>query len=233
MEDNSMEGNTEANAITEKIQLSLEKLESSSFYEEFQHQMQDSEMVERIKRVITTDPDHSQLQLVLYGLGKIDSDEVVRSLDHNHMQLSLAILLRERFQWVSDIVVYDPVLSPIERMAINAFNCTCLSVNENGRRKVDKPTLFFMPHCPFDLFANVLEENWMPTNLNKIIILGNNFHRFKEEFYHVLKSMPVILNSDHVLHETPLPFPERRISMRAFGSLSWHFFAASLDDLKS
>ena len=36
-------------------------------------------------------------------------------------------------------------------------------------------TLFWMPHCPKELYATVLESNWSHRNLSNIIILGNSF----------------------------------------------------------
>jgi hypothetical protein len=88
-----IETNGKVQELIKKIQLAQEKLEKSLFYVEFMEQMQDPEMVERIERVIRADPRYSKLQLVLYGIGTMDSE-------HIHMQLAFAILLRERFQIV-------------------------------------------------------------------------------------------------------------------------------------
>jgi len=116
---------------------------------------------------------------------------------------------------------------------------------------VDRPTLFFMPHCPLVLYENVLEANWTSVNLNKIIILGNSFNRYTPYAldYCDSKKVKAVRNSDHVLHEIPLPeITETTIRkaspsapsgssldvfLRAFAHLSWHFFAwdGSLDDL--
>jgi hypothetical protein len=132
-----------------------------------------------------------------------------------HAQLAFAILLREKFQWVNDIVVYDPLVPPVQQKAINAFNCTFLSVNEYGRRTVDRPTLFFMPNCSTFLVHNVLIANWTTTNLNKIIILGNSFKEIKEwvqkdcpKYVRALKHLMAIFHSDNILHEIHLPEPE-------------------------
>jgi uncharacterized protein YejL (UPF0352 family) len=37
-------------------------------------------------------------------------------------------------------------------------------------------TVFWMPHCPKELYAAVLRANWSPTSLSRIIIIGNSFH---------------------------------------------------------
>jgi hypothetical protein len=90
-----------------------------------------------------------------------------------------------------------------------------------------------MPHCELNLCGNVLEANWTPANLNKIIILANSFMFYKtheKEFsYHFqAKKMKPILDSDHMLHEIPLPRVNRAVDgltiALAFDHLSWHFF---------
>jgi hypothetical protein len=90
-------------------------------------------LVARIKMAIRKDPHHSQLQMVIYGIGEMNDVKYSKNMEDSHMQLAFAILLREKFQWVNDIIVYDPVLSFVDRRAINQLDCTCLSVNEQGR----------------------------------------------------------------------------------------------------
>jgi hypothetical protein len=128
--------------ITKNIKLAREKLEKSYFYEKFMSQMQNPVVVARIKKVIGTDPHHSQLQVVIYGVGEMNDVKITKKVEHCHMQLAFAILLREKFQWVNDIVVYDPVLSFLDRRAINQLDCTCLSVNEEVDEQWTDPRYF-------------------------------------------------------------------------------------------
>ena len=142
------EENTRYQDIINNIQLALEKLEKSSFCAEFMKHVQNPEIAAEIERVIATDPQYSKLQLVLYGVGEMERSDYTRNVEVCHMQLALAILLKEKFQWVNDIVVYDPRLCPLEKKAISAFNCTFLRVNEYGRCTIDRPTLFFSASLP-------------------------------------------------------------------------------------
>ena len=80
------------------ICVAKEKLEKSPFYSQIVEQMEHEEMVERIESVIATDPRYSRLQLVLYGLGRLNSE-------HRHMQFSFALLLQDKFKLVNDIEV--------------------------------------------------------------------------------------------------------------------------------
>jgi hypothetical protein len=249
-----VEIDTKVGKIIQKIELALEKLEKSVFYGEFVKQIQTPKFVKMIQRVIGADPNHSQLQLVLYGVGVMEPNDQYRYVQPHRMQLCLAILLRKNFEWVHDVLVYDPALSPMEQKAINAFDCTCLAVNEYGRRTVDRPTLFFMPHCEHFLYENVVEANWTPANLNKIIILGNGFNLYDKgkklfPYYRGARKIQAILQSDHMLYEMPLPttgidtecvnslcwdgspppYTDRLRSIDpvyhdSFDSLSWHFF---------
>ena len=93
------QSNGEVKELINRIELVKEKLEKSSFYEEFTKQMEQPEMVERIESVIGRDGRYSQLQLVLYGLGGLhcSGEREIEIREYRHMQFSLAILLREKF----------------------------------------------------------------------------------------------------------------------------------------
>lgn len=226
------EDNKRIEDIVARVQFAVKMLKRSSFFRDFQRQMRHPKLVARIRKVIAADPQHSQLQLVLYGVGVLENVVGGPRVEMcNSTQLAFVILLRKKFQWVSDIVVYDPSVPPVQQKAINAFNCTFLSVNEYGKRTVERPTLFFIPHCPTGLIDNVLLANWTPTNLNKIIILCDSFKGIKKDIYRIryllsLKHLQAILHSDDILHETPLPEPPEtdEINRRAFSRFSWHFF---------
>ena len=67
------EENRRCQQIIDNVQQALEALEKSSFFAEFMKRMGDPEIVEQIERVINIDPQYSQLQVVLYGVGKLES----------------------------------------------------------------------------------------------------------------------------------------------------------------
>ena len=96
--------NTRYEQIIKNIQLALFKLKRSFFFEEFMKQMRDPEIVAQIERVT----EHSKLQVVLYGIGELEPTKHEREAEVSHLQLAFVILLKERFEWVNDIVVYDP-----------------------------------------------------------------------------------------------------------------------------
>ena len=161
------------------------------------------------------------------------------------MQLALPLLLRDKLQWVNDIVVYDPVLTPLEQKAIRALNCTCPSAGdgEEKGRKVDRPTLFFIPHCCPTVTDNVLKANWSRSEMKNIVIIANTLKTYNDDQF--LRSSHYLLSLWHALLEIPLPniytrephgelrllephgelrlLDEDDIYFHAFDRLSWQF----------
>ena len=116
------------------------------------------------------------------------------------MQLALPLLLRDKLQWVNDIVVYDPVLTPLEQKAICALNCTCPSTGEEKKGKVDRPMLFFIPHCSPIVTENILKENWSRSELKNIVTIANKLKMYDDEFlssFHYIAAL--YLNDPHAL----------------------------------
>ena len=73
------------------------------------------------------------------------------------------------------LFLYEPVLSAGERRAAELLGCTLIPTDEECRRHVSKPTLFFMPHCGARLYNNVLYANWGPEAICNLVLVGNSF----------------------------------------------------------
>ncbi|KAJ8426812.1 hypothetical protein Cgig2_008866 [Carnegiea gigantea] len=131
--------------VMQKMQSCLKKLETSKFYELFLNQVQGSEVSACFSRVLGSEP---KMNMVIYGIGSIESFEAPR------LQLSLAMLMKRKLDWIGDMEVFDPVLSATESRVLESLGCSVMSVNEEGRRQVLKPTLFFMPHFIKDYVAS-------------------------------------------------------------------------------
>ncbi|GFS29575.1 hypothetical protein Acr_00g0007250 [Actinidia rufa] len=56
-----------------------------------------------------------------------------------------------------------------------------LTVNKHCKRQVEKPTLFYLPYLDKDLMGNLLEVNWWPERLNKMVVLANSFEALSEQ----------------------------------------------------
>ncbi|CAN7975254.1 unnamed protein product [Ixodes persulcatus] len=114
------------------------------------------------------DKDSPVRHVVCYGLGSFS-----RCVNARY-QLALLICIR-RYLSASSAVVYDPVFTALERRVLASLGFDVLEHNEEGKRCVNKRTLFFMPHCGTPLYNSLLWANWTKTSLNNILILGNSF----------------------------------------------------------
>lgn len=113
--------------------------------------------------------------MVVYGVGSIESSGPSR------LQLALAVLLRRDLgPSVPSLEVFDPVLSATECAVLAALGGTVIPVDERGRRETSAPTLFYMPHCEASLYDGLLEANWRPSCLNRLVVLGNSFTAYDQ-----------------------------------------------------
>ncbi|KAJ1272519.1 hypothetical protein BS78_06G207700 [Paspalum vaginatum] len=111
---------------------------------------------------------NEKMDLVIYGLGSFELD--VKS----QYQLAFALLLKEdKVFSVGDIEIYDPALSPADVKACFDFGVKVLLVNEQCQRSVEKPTLLYVPGLT--LVGNIMESNFSPKQLNKVILVSHGF----------------------------------------------------------
>lgn len=203
--------------LMQKMQLCVQKLESSQFYHLLLDQMRALELSNCISRVLGSS---LKMQMVIYGIGSIESYEPPR------LQLSLAILLRRKFNWIGDIEVFDPIISSTESRVFESLGCSVLLINEQGRRNALKPTLFFMPHCEAELYDNLLHANWRIDLLKNIVLFGNSFGRY-EQYVSEFKSLAFVDKVKHILAVRRVidEFEIKTISddyFAAFHDSSWH-----------
>lgn len=219
----------EESKLMEKMQLTLKNLESSSFYRALVAQIQTPRLISLFSRALSHHPQ-KKMQMVIYGIGSIESYEPPR------LQLSLAILLSRRFDWMvggGRIEVFDPIVSEVESRVMEALGCTVLTVDEKGRREAERPTLFFMPHCEAELYNNLLEANWRPERLDRMVVFGNSFERY-HSFVTEFRSSVVgrfsgyVLEAGRFVEEVGIDTVSEDF-FRAFHDTSWHFFDAEME----
>ncbi|KAL2478224.1 Protein SENSITIVITY TO RED LIGHT REDUCED 1 [Forsythia ovata] len=205
--------------LMQKMQICIQKLENSEFFRSFLHQMQYPDMLAKFLKVLGQE---TKMLMVIYGIGSIESFEPPR------LQLSLAILMKRKFDWIGEIEVFDPIISLMESKVLTSLGCSVLSINEQGRRQALKPTLFFMPHCEAELYNNLLQVNWGVDKLNRIVLFGNSFEAY-EHHMSMFKNSVFVNSRKHIL--AVRRFTKEFIvdtfsddSFRAFHGSSWHFF---------
>ncbi|KAG7945864.1 hypothetical protein I3843_14G009300 [Carya illinoinensis] len=210
--------------LMQKMQICIKKIESSPFHRILLDQIQTPEILHCLHRVLGSE---SKMQMVIYGIGSIESYEAPR------LQLSLAILMKKKLSWIGDIEVFDPILSATESQVLEALGCSVLSVNEQGHRRALKPTIFFMPHCEAELYDNLLHANWGVELLNRVVLFGNSFETY-EQHVSEFKHSAVVDSARHILAIRPFTkeFKIKTVSDDYFGAFhdsSWHFFSPALD----
>jgi hypothetical protein len=114
--------------------------------------------------------------IVALGIGSLVSPT-------SQLQLALFLCLCRILLTSGDYTscsVFDPVLTAMDRELYKHLGVPVLTVNTKGKHSVTARTLFFMPHCPYRLYCNVMWANW--ENLERIHIFGNRLvgilHRF-------------------------------------------------------
>ncbi|KAG6404868.1 hypothetical protein SASPL_132445 [Salvia splendens] len=157
--------------LKQKMDTCIQKFENSKFYRNLLSQIRNPDVLDKFSKVLGSE---EKMQMVVYGIGSIESFGPPR------LQLCLAILLQRSFDWIGGIELFDPIISLTESKVLTSLGCTVLSINEQGRRRAVKPTLFFMPHCEAELYDNLLEANWEVGRLNQLVIFGNSFEAYEQ-----------------------------------------------------
>ncbi|KAM3867539.1 SRR1-like protein [Diretmus argenteus] len=118
---------------------------------------------------------YPELECVCYGLGSFSSSVSAR------YQLAMLLLLLETRQIpLKDCSVYDPVFSSGERDVLRELGLTVLIENEEGKRLITRPTLFYLMHCGKALYNNLLWRNWSTETLPLMTIIGNSFSDIRD-----------------------------------------------------
>lgn len=107
------------------------------------------------------------------------------------LQFAMFICLRERFLCDSSIrknstvklcesFIFDPILTEMEKTVCLRYKLSICEKNLFGQYLIPNQTendfgnvLFFLPHCPYQLYCNILWTN--VKFLDRIYIIGNRF----------------------------------------------------------
>jgi hypothetical protein len=122
-------------------------------------------------------------KLVAYGIGNF-SNTAIKYYSAPLWQLALAICLQKQVNTIESDVVnfdfFDPVTTESERLFLKErFAVNVLPTNNRGDYNVlSTITIFLMPHCPSQLYENVVWSNYY--NLQQIVFIGNSLRNLAE-----------------------------------------------------
>ncbi|XP_072103948.1 SRR1-like protein [Mobula birostris] len=228
---------SEGGRIQRKIKETIEELRSSEFWSVCRETVQKVTNKYRTVPLVTSsgldvgvaefveykhgDLDHCQttLEFVCYGIGSFSSSVSSR------YQLALLFLLLETLKIPRlSCLLFDPLFTEWEKRFLKDCGLVVIKENEEGKRQVDRPTLFYMIHCGKALYNNLLWKNWSPHQLAQTILIGNSFKGIEERLpARVLKRDYMFINYIlAVTEETAFPYSDRYMDI--FNDTAIHQF---------
>eukprot|EP00742_Colponemidia_sp_Colp-10_P004615 GILJ01004925.1.p1 GENE.GILJ01004925.1~~GILJ01004925.1.p1 ORF type:complete len:308 (+),score=31.37 GILJ01004925.1:51-926(+) len=127
----------------------------------------------------------SPIDVVCYGLGSYENST------NAQYQLACALLLHKEVCQSGSLMVFDPMLTEADIQVSQDLGCTIIESNEEGKRCVHRPTLFFMPHCSKGLYHNTLYANWSTDSLHNVYIVGNSFSSYSDRGWQLRASYDI------------------------------------------
>ncbi|XP_059844027.1 SRR1-like protein isoform X2 [Hypanus sabinus] len=228
---------SEGGRIQRKIRETIEELQSSEFWSVCRETVQKVTNKYRTAPLATSSGldvgvaefleykhdnlDHCQttLEFVCYGIGSFSTSVSSR------YQLALLFLLLETLQIPRfSCLLFDPLFTEWEKRFLKDCGLVVIKENEEGKRHVNRPTLFYMIHCGKALYNNLLWKNWSPQQLAQTTLIGNSFKGIEERLpARVLQRDYTYINYIlAVTEETAFPYSDRYMDI--FNDTSIHQF---------
>ena len=95
----------------------------------------------------------TDVDVVCYGVGPFSHSRSAQ------LQLACVLALRASLGFCGLLSAYDPLMKESERRAAHALGVEALRVNEEAKRRVSRPTVFFMFHCGSQLYDRLVWAN--------------------------------------------------------------------------
>ncbi|KAI8076644.1 uncharacterized protein B0P05DRAFT_545305 [Gilbertella persicaria] len=139
-------------------------------------------------------------------------------------QFELAMILRDLLKIPGKMYIFDPVMTTLDKELCALHNIDIIQENEDGKRTVTKPTLFYMPHCGRGLYSNTLSANWNKQQLAHVTIIGNRFDMYvgSQLERDLVKECPYLIPAVEVLNV--VSFPKEFDNNQIFNDLSIQTF---------
>lgn len=165
-------------SILEKIHNSINEIKSSQYYQFISNEI----------RKIINQNSICFTSIILLGLGSISnsSTSLLQFIIYECICQDFLIISTEN-NINKGKLIYEPNLTDDDISILNTYNTKLLSENLKGKYKVynenielsesfksNETILFYLPHCPYRLYCNLLWENW--DNLDKLYLIGNRLY---------------------------------------------------------
>ncbi|XP_077996397.1 SRR1-like protein [Glandiceps talaboti] len=167
---------------------------------------------------IDTNENFHVIDIICYGLGNFSTCPIAR------YQLVFLTLLKTILQIPGKCYCYDPRSTSQENDILRKMGFVCIEDNEEGKRKITHPTLFYMVHCGKPLYNNVLWANWNEEQLKNLIIVGNSFDNYKTRLPSRILHQEVAYISRILPYVKEFPFDVDSSYSEVFSDTSVHMF---------
>ncbi|KAK4708244.1 hypothetical protein R3W88_029169 [Solanum pinnatisectum] len=224
--DENMESNIyfhiqdEAERLLKEIELMKKNVENSELYAGMRFDLEHNETFQQcLFRLLGS---HSHVQVVIYALGSMEYSF------HSQFQLAVVLLLKRDFSnWIGNIQVYDPLMSPADMLVFRKLDVEMLTIDENCKRQVQRPTMFYMPLPSYWLIGNLLGANWSSSCINQIFLLTNSFRNLLTNISSCNQNGETSQRVERILPfttEFDIKTSHEEIYTNVFSRFSWHFF---------
>lgn len=98
---------------------------------------------------------------------------------------------------------------------LRELDLTVLTENEEGKRLLKRPTIFYLMHCGKGLYNNLLWRNWKRETLPLLTIIGNSFSGIQDRMLarEFQRDYAYITQAVAVCEERQLPCPPRLLDV--------------------
>lgn len=211
----------EEQRLLKEIELMMKNIDNSKFYAGMRSDLKQNDTIQ--KHFFRLLGSHSHVQVVIYCLGSIEYSF------SSQFQLAVVLLLKRDFSnWIDNIDIYDPVMSPADIIVFKELGLEVLTVDENCKRKVQRPIMFYMPSPYYYLIGNLLGSNWSSPCLNQIFLLTNSF---RDTFTNLplcdQNNLETMLRMDRIHEfttEIDIKIGDDQMYANFFSGVAWHFF---------
>ncbi|XP_055817952.1 protein SENSITIVITY TO RED LIGHT REDUCED 1-like isoform X2 [Solanum dulcamara] len=211
----------EAERLLKEIELLKKNVENSELYSEMRLDLKQNKTLQKhFFRILGS---HSHVQVVIYGLGSIEYNF------SSQFQLAVALLLKRDFSnCIGNIEIYDPCMSPADIIVFEKLGLKVLTIDENCKKRVQRPTMFYMPNPYCYLVGNLLGANWSSSCLSQISLLTNSFCETLSQMQRTSHNLETALRLERILDvttEIAIKTSKNQIYASLFSTeIAWHFF---------
>ena len=111
--------------------------------------------------------------MIAYGLGSVNDNLI------SQYQFACALALRNELNINASLEIYDPAMGREDAAIASELGCEVIPHNEEAKRVVLRKTLFFMPHCGFNLYNGLMWSNW-GEHMKNLVVVGNSFSQYAQ-----------------------------------------------------